>query len=77
MANIYSKFNCDCNGNSDCRAYYLKENGNWQRIGANEFNNVERCLDEADVEFARSLSGVDFSLLKTEIETMQDVHLPE
>lgn len=77
MASIYSKFNCDCNGKSDCRAYYKKEDGTWKRIGANEFNNVERCLDEADVEFERSLLGIDFSLLKTEIETMQDVHLPE
>lgn len=77
MANIYSKFNCDCNGKSDCRAYYLKENGTWQRIGGNEFNNVEKFLDEVDVEFARALSGIDFSSLKTEIETMQDVHLPD
>ena len=31
---LYSKFNCDCNGKTDCRAYY-NLNGKWQRVGGN------------------------------------------
>lgn len=77
MANIYSKFNCDCNGKSDCRAYYQKEDGSWQRIGGNELNNVQKAMTESEVEIIALSLNVPFSSLKTEIETMQDVHLPD
>ena len=69
MASIYSKFNCDCNGNSDCRAYYQKENGTWQRIGGNELNNVQKAMTESEVEIIALSLNVPFSSLKTEIET--------
>jgi len=71
---LYSKFN-DKNG--DCKAYYLDIDGSYQRIGANEFNNVEHSLTEEQVMNERIKIGVPFSSLKTEIETMQNVHLPE
>lgn len=77
MASIYSKFNCDCNGKNDCRAYYQKEDGSWQRIGGNEFNNVQKAMTENEVEIIALSLNVPFSSLKTEIETMQDVHLPD
>jgi len=73
---LYSKFNCSCGGKVDCRAYYLKD-GVYQRVGANEFNNVEHCLTENDVMSERIKLGVPFADLKTEIETMANVPLPE
>ena len=77
MANIYSKFNCDCNGKPDCRAYFLKADGSFQRIGGDEFNNVKNCMNESEVMAERIKLGIPFASLKTEVETMQDVHLPE
>lgn len=77
MANIYSKFNCGCNGKTDCRAYYFKSNGSFQRIGADEFNNVKNCMNESEVELIAISINIPFSELKTEIETMQDIHLPD
>ncbi len=74
---VYSKFNCDCNGKTDCRAYYQKEDGSWQRIGGNELNNVQNCLTENDVMNERIKLGIPFASLKTEQETMAGVHLPE
>jgi len=76
MANIYSKFNCDCNGKSDCRAYY-EVDGVFKRIGGNELNNVQNCLTENDVMNERIKLGIPFASLKTEQETMAGVHLPE
>jgi len=69
---IYSKFNVNLNINGkdyvDCRAFYLKENGQIQRIGANEHNNVENCLNETDVESIALSLNIPFSSLKTEDE---------
>lgn len=73
---LYSKFNCDCNGKTDCRAYF-DLNGKWQRVGGNEFNNVQKCLTESEVMNERIKLNVPFADLKTELETMTDVHLPE
>lgn len=73
---IYSKFNCNCNGKVDCRAYF-DNNGKWQRVGGNEFNNVQKCLTESEVEEIALSLNIPFSNLKTEIETMNGVHLPE
>lgn len=73
---LYSKFNCNCNGKVDCRAYY-DNGGKWQRVGGNEFNNVEHCLTENDVMSERIKLGIPFADLKTETETMAGVHLPE
>lgn len=69
---LYSKFNVNLNINGkdyvDCRAFYLKESGQIQRIGANEFNNVENCLSENDVELIALSLNIPFSSLKTEDE---------
>lgn len=73
---LYSKFNCDCNGQNDCRAYYLKD-GVWKRLGGNELNNVEHSLTESEVMNERQKLGIPFADLKTEVETMAGVHLPE
>lgn len=73
---LYSKFNCNCNGKVDCRAYY-DLNGKWQRVGGNEFNNVQKAMNETDVMNERIKLGVPFASLKTEQETMAGVHLPE
>ena len=73
---LYGKFNCVCGDKIDCRAYYLKD-GKWQRVGANELNNVENCLSESEVMSERIKLNIPFLDLKTEIETMKYVHLPE
>ncbi len=69
---LYSKFNVNLNINDvdyiDCRAFYLKENGQIQRVGANENNNVENCLDENEVELIALSLNIPFSSLKTEEE---------
>lgn len=70
---LYTKFN---DKNNDCKAYYLK-NGQWQRVGANEYNNVEKSLTESEVMNERIKLGIPFADLKTEQETMAGVHLPE
>ena len=69
---LYSKFVI----NGDCRAYYLKD-GQWKRLGGNEFNNVEHSLTENEVMNERIRLSIPFLDLKTEVETMKDVHLPE
>jgi len=69
---LYSKFNVNLRINNtnytDCRAFYLQENGNYQRIGANDFNNVENCLTENEVMNERVRIGIPFASLKTEEE---------
>lgn len=76
MASIYSKFNVSCGGKTDCRAYYFKD-GVFKRIGGNENNNVDHCLTESEVMSERQRLGIAFADLKTEIETMAGVPLPE
>ena len=73
---LYSKFNCDCNGQNDCRAYYLQD-GVWKRLGGNELNNVEHSLTESEVESIALSLNIPFSSLTTEMETMEGVHLPD
>lgn len=73
---LYSKFNCNCNGKVDCRAYF-DNNGKWQRVGGNELNNVQKAMNETDVMNERIKLGVPFASLKTEQETMAGVHSPE
>ena len=70
---LYSKFNVNLNINGkdyvDCRAFFVDGiDGSWQRIGANEHNNVENCLTENDVESIALSLNIPFSSLKTEDE---------
>lgn len=69
---LYTKFMND----GDCRAYYFKD-GVFKRIGGNELNNVDHCLTENEVMSERIRLNIPFADLKTEIETMTGVHLPE
>ena len=69
---LYTKFVT----NGDCRAYYFKD-GVWKRLGGNELNNVDHSLSENEVMNERIRLGIPFADLKTEVETMKDVHLPE
>ena len=71
---LYTKFV----QNNDCRAYYM-DNGKVIRLGADENNNVDHPLTEAEVMEKRQSLGIPFASLKTESEIMLclDVHLPE
>lgn len=69
---LYTKFVI----NGDCRAYYFKD-GQWKRLGGNEFNNVEHSLSESEIEEIALSLNIPFSSLKTEIETMENVPLPD
>lgn len=71
---LYAKFIQD----NDCRAYFMQD-GKVIRLGADENNNVDHPLSEAEVMEKRQSLGIPFASLKTEAEIMLilDVHLPE
>lgn len=78
---LYTKFNINLIINGveyvDCRAFFLKENGQWQRVGADEFNNCG-CLTESEVETIALSLNIHFSRLKTEEEIqpkMQEIFM--
>lgn len=76
---LYSKFNVNLKINGkdyiDCRAFYF--DGKVKRVGADENNNCENCLTESEVEEIALSLNIPFSSLKTEIETMENVPLPD
>lgn len=65
------KFNVNLQNKTDCRAYYLKQDGTWQRLGADENNNVFDVLSENDVLIAMNNENINYNDLKTEAEMIE------
>jgi hypothetical protein len=78
---LYSKFNVNFKMNgvnyTDCRAFYLKEDRGYQRVGADEFNNCENCLTENEVMNERVRIGIPFASLKTEEEMQPNMEVKD
>ena len=54
--------------NVDCRAFYKALNGQWRRLGADEYNNVEFCLNCDEVEALARDEGFNLNDLYREDE---------
>ena len=50
----------------DCRAFYKALNGQWRRVGADEYNNIEFCLNCNQVETIAIEQGFDIEELYAE-----------
>lgn len=73
----YSKFNIVFYINGvefvDCRAYLKLGTWLYRRIGADEYNNVEYNLTPESVEGWVLYEQLDYNLLMTEAEMLQDL----
>lgn len=64
-------FNVAIGENVDCRAFYKDLNGQWRRLGGDEYNNVEFCLNCDEVETLAREEGFSINDLYLESDLYQ------
>ncbi len=70
----FSKFDVKLNDNDvDCRAFILNFTGKFQRIGADENNNVTHNLSQSEVSEIIEKYNVNFNDLITEKELQEQI----